>query len=553
MTHVHSQILPQGTQIGVYEIKKATKAGNFDITYRAWNHHLKEYVEILEYFPDDLAIRKDDGLGVAEKTVDEKESFEYGLKAFLNQGEALAQIEHPNVATAENTLQFNGTAYLIMRCYEGVPLSRLIQSSTTFSETEIKFILTSILNALQTIHDHGIVHGGIRPETIWLNKEGEPLLVDFAGARLAIAARTDRAADELAACYAPAEQYEGAAASGPATDFYALGATMYYCMTHQLPATAQSRIIAINKGGLDPLVSLSQYSGTTFDTELVKAIDWMLQPQSTGRPQSAAEILTLLNSEQTGNKATPINSAQVSRDTASDHSGSKKYLWVGSIIGIVALISVGLWLSESTSDNLFDDNDASISVSKTAPNQSTTLASAPSNRKADSNQIAENDKQLETNQITESASASADLSTTQPEHADTITTEPKSNTGQPSTVTEKSSSQSEAPDIAVTMVDNDLIDKHLTAAKNAIKHDRLTTPSSDNAYKYYQMVLAMDPDNAQALSGLKKIVDRYIQFIESTKSRGELDTAKLYLQRAESVLPDNPKLQSIRKELAAAD
>ncbi|PTN11433.1 serine/threonine protein kinase [Nitrosomonas aestuarii] len=553
MTHIHNQILPQDTQIGVYEIKNATKIGTFDITYRAWNHHLKEHVEIQEYFPHELAVRTDDGLGVTEKSVVEKESFKHGLEVFLNQAEALVQIEHPNAVTAENILQFNGTAYLIKPCREGVPLSRLVQSSTSFSETEIKFILTSILNALQLIHDHQIVHCGIQPETIWLSKEGEPILVDFAGARLTIAARTARVADELAIGYAPAEQYEHADTPGPATDFYALGATMYYCMTHHKPAAAQTRKMALSKGEPDPLVPISELPGASFSSELAQTLEWMLQLQYADRPQSTAEILALLKSEQTDDRVTPTASAPKPQDTASDHPGTQKYIWAGTITGLVALIAVGLWLSESTSD-LFDNEP--VSASETTTDQSSALTVAQPDQEVDPVEISGNEEQLEqleNDLITESPTAAASLSVAQPEIVDTITIAPKSETSQQLSVVDKSFSQPEESNIPEAAVDKNLINKHLNAAENAIKHERLTTPSSDNAYKHYQIVLAIEPDNTQALAGLQRIVDRYIQFIESTKSRGNLDTTRLYLQRAESVLPNDPKLQSIRQELAAAD
>ncbi len=101
-----------------------------------------------------------------------------------------------------------------------------------------------------------------------------------------------------------------------------------------------------------------------------------------------------------------------------------------------------------------------------------------------------------------------------------------------------------------TKADEFLIRKHLDAAKKAWKKGHLTTPNEDNAHKYYQMVFAMEPDNAEARAGLRKIVDRYVQFIEKAKTEGKLNMVRLYLQRAESVLPDDPKLQNIRKELA---
>ena len=62
----------------------------------------------------------------------------------------------------------------------------------------------------------------------------------------------------------------------------------------------------------------------------------------------------------------------------------------------------------------------------------------------------------------------------------------------------------------------------------------------------------MEPNNAQALAGLQQIVGRYVQFIDKAKAEGRLNDAKLYLQRAEAVLPDDPKLQGIRAELGVA-
>ena len=94
--------------------------------------------------------------------------------------------------------------------------------------------------------------------------------------------------------------------------------------------------------------------------------------------------------------------------------------------------------------------------------------------------------------------------------------------------------------------------KHLAAAEKAMKAGRFTTPLKDNAHKHYQAALAIDPNNAQANAGLKKIVDRYVQYIEKAKSTGQSNRVELYLQRAEAVLPADPKLQKIRAALAAA-
>ncbi len=555
MTHIHDKTLPAGTQIGVYEIKDASKIGTFDITYRAWNHHLKERVKIQEYFPHDFAIRTSDGLGVEPKSANDQENFDYGLKKFLSQAEILTKIEHPNIVAAENVLQLNGTVYLIRNTLKGISLSRLIQSSTTFAEAELKFILVSILTALQKIHEYKIVHGGIQPAAIILGKDGEPLLTDFAAARLAIAARTAQLADELAAGYAPVEQYEPATESGPATDFYALGATMYYCITHQQPVVAQSRIMLISTGGTDPMALRSDFADVSHSTELLRAINWMLQPEYSQRPQSATEILTLLKSEHGKGQAGSLTSKQATTDVA---NRKKNSIGIGVVAGIVALVAVGLWFDQEPEEILADKPDmvAIPSVPENNLNE-TTAASATTKAQpaaiitVESDQVSDVDKIAEISQETMSE-AGKQPAENEPVAASPLIVASEREANQQSAVVDHSLSQPKQSNFQEKTVDAELNRKYLTAAARAVKAGRLTTPLKDNAHKYYQAVLAIEPDNAEALAGLQKIVDRYVQFIDRAKVKGNLNDAKLYLQRAESVLPDDSRLQGIRAELAVA-
>ena len=130
MTYAHNQFLAENTRIGVYEINDALKVRRFDIIYRAWNHHLKEWVVLHEYFPGEIAARGEDGLNVEPKLASDKENFEFGLKEFLHQAEMLAQIEHPNIAVTENKLQLNGTAYRIVD-YQAEASNSALENSLT--------------------------------------------------------------------------------------------------------------------------------------------------------------------------------------------------------------------------------------------------------------------------------------------------------------------------------------------------------------------------------------------------------------------------------------
>ncbi len=587
MTNIHNQILPVGTKLGVYEIKEASKIDAFDITYHALNHHLKERVEILEYFPHDFAIRANDGIGIEFKSPNDKENFDYGLKAFLGQAEILTEIEHPNIVKVENILLFNGTAYLIMAYQEGVPLSRLVGSQASFAETELKFILLSILDALKTVHKHEIVHGGIQPEGIVLGKNGEPLLTGFANARLAIATQTGKLADILAPGYAPPELYGHANAPAPASDFYGLGATMYYCITHEQPIAALDRISALNKGEPDPIASLSRTLGTTYSPELLQAIDWMLRPKTSNRPRSVSEIITLLHSAPTSDQDRQITSKQDAIVVPDSGAIVKDSLSIGAMVGIIGLVIAVLWfvtkppeitgdkartataqpsiqgkpdnstaLSAKKEDQTVAQSDAKLSqvpepdkVTETAKMDIVTTEKLPKPSEEEI-QLKTNadDKSPKENIATEKPSSPASKPRSKPEAKVETTTKKDSGVSQKMPVVDNP--QLKKQKLPAKPIQEGSINGYLAAAKKAMKEVRFTTPPGDNAYQYYQLVLVKEPDNAEALAGLQKIVDRYAWFIRKSKAEGKVDMAKRVLEKAESVLPNDPKLHKIREELA---
>lgn len=592
MTYIHDQVLPEGTQIGVHEIKDASKIGSSGVTYRAWNHHLKGWVELHEYFPHDLASRGDDGLSVEPKSTNDRENFEFGLKAFLDQAEILTKIEHPNIAVAENTLQFNGTAYLIMDYQEGVALSGLERSPTSFTEAELKFILVAILNALEKVHEHKIVHGGIQPATILLGKDGEPVLTGFAAARLALASHTGKLADELGGGYAPAEQYERDNHPGPATDFYALGATMYHCISHNELAAAQERVMALSKGEPDPVVSLSGSSNTSYSADFLETIDWMLCPDYNDRPQSVAEVLAALRPERVGNETESAASERGAIEADDSNPVATDRWWVGGMIGVAALTAIGLWFlqPDEQSSELLDrevvaPSQQSASETPVEPakkdKESVDLAVAESGQESGpdkisvnpENELREPDKQptqvdaqpLGKPRAVDKASENSPAGDSTPLPARAPVVKPKLDD---KVVAAPGSEASETQQLAVAdnppslpkkrvpskiPVDEGSIKSYLDAAEEAFAAMRFTTPVGDNAYEYYQTVLATDPDNKEALGGLQKMVDWYVQLIEKAQEEGQPNTARVYLQRAEAVLPDAPNLQGLRAELTSAE
>ncbi|MBK7365348.1 MAG: protein kinase [Nitrosomonas sp.] len=539
MTYTHDQILPKGTHIGVYEIQDKKETTAFDITYRAWNHHLKEQVEILEYFPQELALRTDGSQVIECKLPSNKEDYDLGLRAFLDLGNVLTHVEHPNIATAENILEHNGTAYLIMHRYEGKSLSRMLESSIVFEETEIKFILISILNALKKLHECNFIHGGIQPTSIFLKKDGEPILMCFLSARQVIAKRLSEDVSALITAYSPVEQYELVAETGPATDFYSLGATLYRCISNQEPVSAQERLNAINRGESDPLISLSELPGLTLSLPITRAIDWMLKLHYSDRPQSVVELMALIDKVITKDQV-QANIAGVDAIDGSDkHKITKSGLGLAIGVSIAAFIVIGLWFSEKKSDWVEEREgiDTAEITESILPNE----RHAKDLDNDQSSKISPRDSFLPSDSSLEDEDHKVESAT--------VESEVKGNQ-QP--IMANLPAKESAQPLADDLIDKSVIKLHLNAAEKAMRASRFTTPAKDNAFKHYQMVLAIDAHNDIAQAGLRRIVDRYIQFIAKARLEGRMADVQLYLDRAESVLPDDVRLEKIRLELETA-
>ncbi|HSX85398.1 MAG TPA: tetratricopeptide repeat protein [Cellvibrio sp.] len=89
----------------------------------------------------------------------------------------------------------------------------------------------------------------------------------------------------------------------------------------------------------------------------------------------------------------------------------------------------------------------------------------------------------------------------------------------------------------------------LQQAERALTLDRLTAPIEDNAYRYYQQILRLTPDNQPAVEGMQRIAQRYLELAQDAYQGGETTRVETLLQRAEWVAPDYAAIAEFRAQL----
>lgn len=92
----------------------------------------------------------------------------------------------------------------------------------------------------------------------------------------------------------------------------------------------------------------------------------------------------------------------------------------------------------------------------------------------------------------------------------------------------------------------------MAAAADALRQNRLRTPPEVSAWNYYDQVLALSPENEQALRGMQNIVRRYEELTRLAITQERFITAQTFINRGLSVVPDDSGLLALQEELDKA-
>ena len=209
-------------------------------TYTGWDNTLQAPIYIREFLPTEMIDRKIDALPITVKP-EYATSFETHLKEFLELSRALARMRDlPAVIPVYDIFEANGTGYRISEYAESITFEEFLKRNgnvLTFEQT--RSLLMPPLGTLSALHNAGIIHGGISPQTLIITRDGK---VKFSG--FAITALRDTRSDlrsRLFSGYSAIEQYGFEGRKGPQTDIYAFAAVIYRALVGGDPPEATKR------------------------------------------------------------------------------------------------------------------------------------------------------------------------------------------------------------------------------------------------------------------------------------------------------------------------
>lgn len=291
MTSFYKDALPRGHQLAEYTIEAVLGHGGFGVTYLAHDTQLGTQVAIKEYLPQDIARRKGQTDVIANAEDQTVVTYRVGLKEFLKEGQSLARFKHENIVRVLRFIEANGTAYMVMEYEKGKSLAHYLKhDGPCLDEPALLRIFLPILNGLHAVHEASLLHLDIKPENIYLREDSNPMLIDFGSARQALVGPGASQAVALTPGYAPIEQYPNGGKQGPATDVYAIGASLHRCISGKRPVSSIERHQAVLRYEPDPLPPATEIGNGRYSAYVLESIDWALRIHASERPQSARDL-----------------------------------------------------------------------------------------------------------------------------------------------------------------------------------------------------------------------------------------------------------------------
>ncbi len=317
-------------------------------TYLGYDNRDRQACWIREYFPTVLAARDR-----ATGDVHPIKSYGAQYKALMSDfadtvGDVRRFAMTERILPVLDAFAENRTYYAVYARLKLLTLEEFItRAGGSLPLDEAMTLLAPLFNTVGELHDHGLIHRGISPYTVYVGEDGEIFLWGFClGAARTYGSELDA---ELFNGYTAPEQYSPNGWQGTWTDVYALAALVYRAVSGFVPP--KSTLI----GDSRPLTALSELAGVP--ERISGAVAAAMNKDAESRTQSAYALLTGLVGAKTSNTAVfdtrrhlreqELKRQRERRARQDNQSGGFKYTLIALLFTVAALFCGGLYLTRT--------------------------------------------------------------------------------------------------------------------------------------------------------------------------------------------------------------
>jgi tetratricopeptide (TPR) repeat protein len=269
-------LLREGVVIGErYRLEKKIGQGGMGAVFKAFDLDLGETIAI-----------KFLAAGLVDNEV---------LGRFKQEVSLSRQFTHPNVIRMYDLGGFGDNKYITMELLEGEDLGAVLKRGPIPFDQAIALLIHAC-NALQIVHDHGVVHRDVKPDNFFLCKNGVLKVMDFGIAKRQSASKGLTRAGMMAGTpqYIAPEQASDFGNVTHLADIYALGCIAYRMLTGQVPFDADD-VMRILLAHMSQAPAPPRTLNPAIPVDLETIVLQLLAKRPEDRVQSCRELSALLS------------------------------------------------------------------------------------------------------------------------------------------------------------------------------------------------------------------------------------------------------------------
>ena len=347
-------------QNGKYRILSVLGQGGFGITYLAEQTGLGMRVAIKEFFLKGSCQRDSSTSKVSVPVSENEELVNRCLRKFKSEARKIASVNNDHVVNIIDIFDENGTSYYVMKYLGGGSLAAKLAGGPFPEKTALR-IVGEVADALSSIHANGLLHLDIKPANILMDERGRSVLIDFGVSKYVDSNQDSSTTSSLIGFsrgFAPLEQVNSTSTSlSPASDIYALGATLYNLVTGSAPPEA-SVVMDTGLPAFPPGVS----------EDVKNAITQAMQPRRKDRPQNIGAFLALLpEEEETAPEEDTVVVNMVSSDhdaVGTSHRGRIPLIISAAMLGAALVLTAVNFLGHRNAAPTVSDNEVVVKAAE---------------------------------------------------------------------------------------------------------------------------------------------------------------------------------------------